>query len=100
MPGIMTAKNADDSADNYRIAGMFGGDKVWRIALSKVIGEKKFGECLQQRCAAYYYVIITCRVHVRDCVCNHEAGMRMSSFVLDSMIRAGVSHVQSHLGAS
>ena len=28
----------------YRIAGMFGGDKVWRIA--KVVGEKKFGECL------------------------------------------------------
>ena len=37
----------------YRIAGMFGGDKVWRIASSKVIGEKKFGECLQQHCAAY-----------------------------------------------
>ena len=39
----------------YRIAGMFGGDKVWRIALSKVVGEKKFGECLQQCCMAYYY---------------------------------------------
>ena len=37
----------------YRIVGMFGGDKVWRIASSKVVGEKKFGECLQQRCAAY-----------------------------------------------
>ena len=37
----------------YRIAGMFGGDKVWRIASSKVVGEKKFGECLQQRCVAY-----------------------------------------------
>ena len=39
----------------YRIAGMFGGDKVWRMASSKVVGEKKFGECLQQRCMAYYY---------------------------------------------
>ena len=26
--------------DNYRIAGMFGGDKVWRIASSKVVGKK------------------------------------------------------------
>ena len=25
---------------------MFGGDKVWRITLSKVVGEKKFGECM------------------------------------------------------
>ena len=33
---------------------MFGGDKVWRIASSKVVGEKKFGECLQQHCVAYY----------------------------------------------
>ena len=57
---------------------MFGGDKVWRIALSKVVGE-----FLQQRYAAYYYyVIITCTVHVRDCVCNHEADTRMSSFVV------------------
>ena len=32
---------------------MFGEDKVWRIASSKVVGERKFGECLQQRCAAY-----------------------------------------------
>ena len=31
----------------YRIAGMFGGDKVWQIASSKVVGEKKFGEYLQ-----------------------------------------------------
>ena len=31
---------------NYRIAGMFGGGKVWRIASSIVVGEKKFGECL------------------------------------------------------
>ena len=37
----------------YRIAGMFGGDKVWRIASLKVVGEKKFGECLQQCCATY-----------------------------------------------
>ena len=34
----------------YRIAGMFGGDKVWQIASSKVVGEKKFGKYLQQRC--------------------------------------------------
>ena len=66
---------------------MFGGDKVWRITSSKVVGGKKFGECLKQHCTAYYYyVIITCRVHVRDCVCNHEAGMRMSSFIVDSVI--------------
>ena len=26
---------------DYRIAGMFGGDKVWRIASSKVVGKKK-----------------------------------------------------------
>ena len=31
----------------YRIAGMFGRDKVWQITSSKVVGEKKFGECLQ-----------------------------------------------------
>ena len=28
----------------YRIAGMFGGVNVWRIAGLKVIGEIKFGE--------------------------------------------------------
>ena len=28
----------------YRIAGMFGGVNVWRIAEFKVIGEIKFGE--------------------------------------------------------
>ena len=28
----------------YRIAGMFGGAKVWRNATSEVVGEKKFGE--------------------------------------------------------
>ena len=28
----------------YRIAGKFGGGKVWRTALLKVVGEKKFGE--------------------------------------------------------
>ena len=28
----------------YRIAGMFGGVNVWRIAELKVIGEVKFGE--------------------------------------------------------
>ena len=28
----------------YRIAGMFGGFNVWRIAELKVIGEIKFGE--------------------------------------------------------
>ena len=39
--------------DLYRIAGMFGRDKVWRITSSKVVGEKKFGECLQQRCVTY-----------------------------------------------
>ena len=26
----------------YRIARMFGGDKVWRIASSKVVGEKAY----------------------------------------------------------
>jgi len=26
---------------NYRIAGMFGRVKVWQIASSKVVGEKK-----------------------------------------------------------
>ena len=54
---------------------MFGGGKVWRITSSKVVSEKKFGECLQQHCTAtyyYYYVLITCTVHVRDCMCNHE----------------------------
>ena len=70
----------------YRIARMFGVDKVWQIASSKVVGEKKFGKCLQQHCAAYYYEIITCRIHVRDCVCNHEVGTRMNSFVVDSVI--------------
>ena len=59
---------------------MFGGDKVWRIALSKAVGEKKFGEYLK-------HVIITCTVHMRDCMCNHEAGTRMSSFIIDSVIR-------------
>ena len=39
----------------YCIAGMFSGDKVWQIASSKVVSEKKFGEFLQQRCVAYYY---------------------------------------------
>ena len=33
---------------------MFGGDKVWQITSSKVVGEKKFGECLEKRCMGYY----------------------------------------------
>ena len=39
----------------YCIVGMFGRDKVWQIASSKVVGEKKFGECLQQHFVANYY---------------------------------------------
>ena len=71
---------------------MFGGDKVWQIASSKVVGEKMFGECLQQRCVAYYYyVIITCTVHARDYVCNQEVCTRMSSFVVDSVIRGSMA---------
>ena len=35
--------------------GMFGGGKIWQIASSIVVGEKKFGECLQQCCMDYYY---------------------------------------------
>ena len=51
-----------------------------------MVGEK-FGKYLQQCCVAfYYYVIITCTVHIRDCMCNHEAGTRMSNFVVDSVI--------------
>ena len=42
----------------YRIVGMFGGDKVWRITSSKVVGEKKFGKCLQQRCVAFIIIIM------------------------------------------
>ena len=30
----------------YRIAGMFGGVNVWRIAEAKEIGEIKFGELI------------------------------------------------------
>ena len=79
---------------------MFGGDKVWRIASSKVVGKIKCGECLQQHCAAYYYyVIITCTVHVRDCVCNHEVGTRISSFVVDSMIRGLMAQTFSFAAA-
>ena len=39
--------NRQQAKVNYHIVGMFGGDKVWRIASSKVVGKKKFGECLQ-----------------------------------------------------
>jgi len=28
----------------YRIAGKFGGDKVWQIYSFQAFGEKKFGE--------------------------------------------------------
>lgn len=46
---------------------------------------------MRQRCGAayyYYYNVITCTIHVRDCVCNHEASTRMSSgFVVHSVIR-------------
>ena len=31
---------------NYRIAGKFGGDNVWRIDSCKLFGEEKFGEWL------------------------------------------------------
>ena len=31
---------------DYRIAGMFGGVSVWRIAKVKEIGEIKFGELI------------------------------------------------------
>ena len=52
-----------------------------------MVGKIKFGECLQQHCVAYYYyVIITSTVHVRDCVCNHEADTRISTFIIDSVI--------------
>ena len=30
----------------YRIAGIFGGDKVWRIASSKVVGKKSLTNAL------------------------------------------------------
>ena len=62
------------------------GIKFGELLHQKWLAKNRFGECLQQRCVAYYYVIITCRVHVRDCMCNNEAGTRMSSFIVDSVI--------------
>ena len=32
----------------YRIAGKFGGEKVWRIASFRAFGERKFGELIDQ----------------------------------------------------
>ena len=32
----------------YRIAGKFGGEKVWRIDSFRVFGERKFGELIDQ----------------------------------------------------
>ena len=32
----------------YRIAGKFGGGKVWQIDLFRVFGERKFGEVIDQ----------------------------------------------------
>ena len=32
----------------YRIAGKFGGDKVWRIDSFRAFGERKFGELIDQ----------------------------------------------------
>ena len=46
MLGPVKIINVGCKGVNYCIAGMFGGDKVWRIASSKVIGEKKFGKCI------------------------------------------------------
>ena len=42
----------------YRIAGMFGGNKVWRISPSKVNGEKKFGELMRIGAASLISFII------------------------------------------
>ena len=46
-----------------------------------------------------YYVIITCTVHMRNCVCNHKVGMRMSSFVVDSVIRGSMAQTFSFANA-
>ena len=46
----------------YRIAGMFGGGKVWRITSSKVVGEKKFGECLTA--ALRRRLLLLCTYHM------------------------------------
>ena len=32
----------------YRIAGKFGGGKVWRIESFRAFGERKFGELINQ----------------------------------------------------
>ena len=32
----------------YRIAGKFGGGKVWRIDSVRAFGERKFGELIDQ----------------------------------------------------
>ena len=74
---------------------LYGGN-VWQIPSSKVVGE-----CLQQHCVVccYYYVIITCTVYVRDCVCNHEAGTRMCSFVIDSVIHGSMAQTFSFTAA-
>ena len=32
----------------YRIAGKFGGGKVWRIDSFRAFGERKFGELIDQ----------------------------------------------------
>ena len=33
---------------HYRIAGKFGGGKVWRIDSIRAFGERKFGELIDQ----------------------------------------------------
>ena len=33
----------------YRIAGKFGGGKVWRIDSFRAFGERKFGKLIDQR---------------------------------------------------
>ena len=41
--------------DCYRIAGKFGGGKVWRIDSFRAFGERKFGKLIDQ--AMGYYLL-------------------------------------------
>ena len=78
---------------------MFGGGKVWRIASSKVVDEKKLWQmptaALRRRLLLLIimYSLHVATVHVRDCMCNHEARRhRMDvSYAMPHIIPKGVN---------
>ena len=46
--GAPLARQSEHHLVQYRIAGKFGGGKVWRIDSFRAFGERKFGELIDQ----------------------------------------------------